>query len=136
MNDEQKELARRLAAHPRWVWRRGVLPVYECAPYVWRHERVEEDGWNPQYCDDIAMPNGWPDAKREAWPDLTDAATGGVLAGMLGPGWVFECCTSSGGATKWKAYLRGYILAKDAAVHCGATLAEACARALLAKWGE
>lgn len=84
MNEQQLIVARELADHLNFTWRKGLLPVYECAPYVWRHERVEEDGWNPQYCDDIAMPDGWPDVKREAWPDLTDAGTGGVLWEMTG----------------------------------------------------
>ena len=130
MNDEQKELARRLAAHPRWVWRRGVQPEYSLAPFVWRCERVEEDGWNPQHCDDIALPDGWPGAKREAWPDLTDAATGGVLLDMLGAG---RCVVRD-------RYLDGvgdeWTVGRGNHGGRGTTLAEACARALLAEWGE
>lgn len=127
MNDEQLDLARRLAAHPRFQWRRGAQPVYEPAPFVWgRLDRVEEDGWNPQHCDDIALPDGWPDAKREAYPDLTDAATGGVLLDVLGPGWTV--ITRIG---KVDAHPTG--CAGPPGVS-GATVAEACARALLAEW--
>ena len=52
--------------------------------------------------------------------DLTDAATGGVLWEMAGRPVVVPCeC--------------GDVLTGE---HAGKTLAEACARALLAKWGE
>lgn len=121
MTDEQRDLARRLAAHPRWVWRRGVLALFEPAPYCYGELRIEEDGWTPTWCDDIAQPNGWPDVKRVAWPDLTDAATGGVLWEMAGRLEV----------TATKESVR--VGLHDAT---GSTLAEACARALLAEWGD
>lgn len=136
MNDEQIKLARELAKHPRWVWRAGVQPcATELAPYVWgKLGRVEEGGWVPQYCDDIALPHGWPDARREAWPDLTDDATGGALLGMLGAGWTCEHRTPPSGASEWLIYRRGHL--EDCGVHFGSTLAEACARALLAQWAR
>ena len=132
MTPDQLDLARRLAAHPRFVWRRGAQPVYEPAPFVWgRLDRVEEDGWNPQHCDYIALPNGWPDAKREAYPDLTDAATGGVLLDMVRALFVeveMSMNKDGFGLNCWRSFGRlvGFT---------GATLAEACARALLAEWG-
>ena len=106
--------------------------MYEPAPFVWgRLERVEEDGWNPQHCDDIARPNGWPDAKREAWPDLTDAATGGVLWEMAGMPPIHVARNSAGVAHVWVVPLT----VDPSKWPASATLAEACARALLAEWG-
>lgn len=131
MNDEQIKLAKELATHPRWVWRAGVQPcATKLAPYVWgKLGRVEEDGWVPQYCDDIALPEGWPYARREAWPDLTDDATGGVLWAMVGKPRV-----------AWYSGLgeRGACRVRDdgGREFDGTTLAEACARLLLAQWAR
>ena len=61
-------------------------------------------------------------------PDLTDAATGGVLLDMLGDGWLAVR------ARGWGVYKPGSPI--NPPRHHGATLAEACARALLAEWGE
>jgi hypothetical protein len=122
VNEKQLKLARELAAHPRFEWRHGMLPEYERAHFVWsaKLDRVDEDGWNPQYCDSIALPNGWPDAKREAWPDITDDATGGVLWALAGKPAVVPCeC--------------GDVIVEE---HAGTTLAEACTRLLLAQWAR
>lgn len=131
MNPEQLDLARRLAAHPRFQWRRGMAALYDPAPYCHGADRIDEDGWRPEHCDYIALPNGWPDAKREAWPDLTDAATGGVLWGMAGMPGVGPCRAGMVTVSQWTRGEKPRLLPYD-----GATLAEACARALLAEWGE
>lgn len=124
MNDEQTKLARELAGHPRFEWRAGMKPcAAELAAFVWKLDRVEEDGWKPQHCDDIALPQGWPDTKREAWPDLTDDATGGVLWAMAGSPHVAPA-------------LRGVRCIDHGAGFTADTLAEACARLLLAQWAR
>jgi hypothetical protein len=131
MNDEQMKVARELAGHSRFEWRAGMKPcAAELALFVWKLDRVEEDGWNPQHCDDIALPQGWPDAKREAWPDLTDDATGGVLLGMLGDWWAVRIV--KGGVTV-RPSGQGE---RSHLSRSGATLAEACARVLLAAWAR
>ena len=61
-------------------------------------------------------------------PDLTDAATGGVLLDMLGDGWLAVC------ARGWGVHKPGSPISPPR--HHGETLAEACARALLAEWNE
>ena len=132
MNDEQLKLARELAAHPKFEWRYGMLPEYERAPFVWsaKLDRVDEDGWNPQYCDSIALPNGWPDAKREAWPDLIDDATGGVLWAMAGK----PCLFVDPGN---KSVVIQYADTDGVSMPViGTTLAGACARALMAQWAR
>jgi len=83
MNEEQTKLAKQLAAHPRFEWRAGMRPVFIPSPFVWSIDRVAEDGWRPSSCDDIQLDGGYPDGKREAWPDLRDDATAGCLLVML-----------------------------------------------------
>lgn len=129
MNPDQLDLARRLAAHPRFEWRSGMRAMYDPAPFCYGTDRIDEDGWRPDHCDYIGRPDGWPDAKREAWPDLTDAATGGVLLDVLRPGYLEYFPEEHIWLTRKKP-------APDAPYHVGKALAEACARALLAEWGE
>jgi len=97
------ELARRLVAHPRWTWRPGAKAVGRRGlPAAWF--RVEEP---------VGRLSGeWADAV----PDLADAATAGVLLGMLGRPTTIPC----GWVLDW---------------HRGGTLGEAAARALLSAWG-
>jgi hypothetical protein len=57
--------------------------------------------------------------------DLDDDATGGVLFGMLGSGWVV---TVSGGECRVARWAHDVVF-------IGTTLAEAASRALLAGWG-
>lgn len=128
MNDEQRELARRMAAHPRFELRAGMLLISgdEHTPVA----RVLDigDKWVWFACGGSIGPCEPSEAIGEGdHPDLTDAATGGVLLDMLGPGWTV--ITRSG---KVDAHPTG--CAGPPAVS-GATMAEACARLMLAKWG-
>lgn len=111
MNDEQRDLARRLADAIRYRQRPPE------APQIWRRSRMkcvrDKDG--------------------ALVPDLTDAATGGVLLDMLGPGWVARCDSGSGGERVWSVWDAAK---RESVTTPDATLALACARALLAEWGE
>lgn len=107
------EVARALAAHPRWVWAPAMLPV-GCY-------RVGGDGFEPGV-------DGPPDAV----PDLTDAATAGVLLGMLAealPPGSEVYAGRDAGSLLWAAG-NGYRLHETCA-----TLGGAAGRALLAVWG-
>lgn len=113
VNAEQRDLARRLADAIRYGPQPRRAHVIERSPRM-RCVR-DKDG--------------------ALIPDLTDDSTGGILLGMLGPGYLTECAEKARGCV-WSVRLRGYILKEAAVVHVGGTLAEACARALLAEWGE
>lgn len=142
MNDEQRDLARRLAAHPRWVWRRGVLALedplsgnWQPGDREWRIITGAPDVSAVTSENEIHETPYMPSAFARAVPDLTDAATGGVLLDMLDYtrfGWLVTIGVKHG-VRRWAVYERG-----DAEPGMGwcPTLAEACARALLAEWGE
>lgn len=133
VNDEQLDLARRLAAHPRFHPERGM---------VWHHNDAGrgvavDDGWGIPLVRECYENSGL--YREDGWvPDLTDAATGGVLLDMLGPNW------NSNRTREWDEANDGpdrdrWFVWKTAGmkvVYRGTTLAEACARALLAEWGE
>lgn len=106
MNDEQRDLARRLADAIRYGPQPRKVHVIE------RSSRMrcvrDRDG--------------------ALIPDLTDAATGGVLLDMLGDGWLAVR------ARGWGVHKPGSPISPPR--HHGETLAEACARALLAEWGD
>jgi len=117
MTEEQTALARRLVEHDRWQWAAmdGVLQVAK-----------GQDDYRTHlvYMASTKM--------REWLPDLGDDATGGVLLGMLvatGRDFAIHAPPNliSGG---WDIDFFG------ADYHDGDTLAEACAHALLAVWGE
>lgn len=140
MNPDQLDLARRLAEHPRFEWRRGMVAIeslpsgnWQPGDYEWRilvgvpHVAAVTS----EHC--IHEAPYMPAAFAKACPDLTDAATGGVLLDMLGDGWNTERYLAGTGASAWTARKRG---SWDHPTHNGLTLAEACARALLAEWGE
>jgi len=112
MTEEQIELARRLIAHPRWEW-----PAFI---------RVD---WTD--IDEVAYPI----------PDLTNAATGGVLlemvveaAGIEGRDLHAAPDTDEGWYVCLPCLWDGYD--ENSMNFLGATLAESCARALLALWGD
>lgn len=119
MNDEQLDLARRLAAHPRFHPERGM---------VWHHNDAGrgvavDDGWGIPLVRECYENSGL--YREDGWvPDLTDAATGGVLWEMAGRPLVGP---KGGGVTVAQSEPRF-------TPYDGATLAEACARALLAEW--
>lgn len=134
------DLARTLAAHPRWEWRPGmaVLPDAANPParMVYRDdteghtfavaERVQMFGHDPGV-------NAWSDDayNGEEVPDLDDDATAGVLLGMLAP--LGLTCVSPGVTGGWYVEMEGDPLFEARAF--GDTLGEAIACALLAVWG-
>jgi len=137
MNAEQLDLARRLAAHPRFEWCAGMLALenpssghWQPGDYVWRIVTGAPDVMALLSEGDVHEAPYMPSSFLEAVPDLTDDATGGVLLGMLGPGCsVLRDKRRAGQSDEWT-------VASGPGGGSGATLAEACARALLAEWGE
>lgn len=125
MNPDQLDLARRLAAHPRFELRAGMRllsDVVDPAIVV-----SVSDGWVLFVIDDETLRLERDAATEEGdYLDLTDAATGGVLWEMAGRPLVGP---KGDGVTVAKSEPRF-------TPHDGATLAEACARALLAKWAR
>lgn len=116
MSPADLDLARELAAHPRWEWRAGMRIVSRFdGALLWR--RAEGD---------LAI---HPDWGTEPVPDLDDPATAGVLLAMLPPGrWTWE--TMGGRHAVWNTDD-----IRPDRVSRGPTLASAAARALLAAWG-
>ena len=141
MNPDQLDLARRLAAHPRFEWRRGMAALesspsgnWQPGDYEWRILSGAPDLAAVTSEHDIHEAPYMPSAFGRAYPDLTDAATGGVLLHILGPGYeLAHYSRPTGTMSLWVVKLRGR---PDAIQYAGCTLAEACARALLAEWGE
>ena len=147
MNPDQLDLARRLAAHPLFQWQRGMVALEDPATghwqpgdYEWSIIEGAPDIRAVTSEGDIHESPYTPSAFARAVPDLTDAATGGVLLDMLiqscgdGVGWFIK---RSGAYTVTHAVEKsvkpGMAKSKKAT---GTTFAEACARALLAEWGE
>lgn len=137
MNPDQLDLARRLAAHPRFDWLRGMAaiespppPSTNCQPgdTAWRILDESPDLVAVTSELDIHEAPHMPSAFAMAIPDLTDAATGGVLLDMLRPGHLEYFPEEHVWLTRKKSVL-------NVPYHAGKTLAEACARALLAEWG-
>lgn len=112
MNPDQLDLARRLAASDEFVNR--AAPIHP-------GRSRSLDGMK------VILASDAPGSA--AIPDLTDDATGGVLLGMLGGGWIsYRSVTRA----SWSVRLAG----GESPEYLGTSLAEACARALLAEWGE
>lgn len=141
MNDEQTKLARELAAHPRFEWCPGMAARevslsgnWQPGDYRWRITSGAPDLAAVTSEHDIHEAPYMPSAFERAVPDFTDDATGGALLGVLGAGWTCEHREAANGASVWHVYPRGY--QEPPETHYGATLAEACARALLARWAR
>ena len=167
MTDELLALARALVAHPKWAWREGMRVVmYTDSPwragfpqptfvygrvlayrrdhsphlYVWWEDAVPHG----RYTSVLDHPD-WddPDHGEEHLPDLHDAATAGVLLGMLPANrvqGVRPLIDDIGGAFGWRVVCRRPMQAATPRsgfdYFIGDTLGEACAQALLAVWGE
>lgn len=111
MNDEQKDLARRLARCPQYK------------------PRAMSDDTSLRYCGTRVV----RDTDGRLIPDLTSAATGGVLWEMAGRLLIVGVGESG------FVSLQGPEMPEHGGATLmfgGDTLAEACARALLAEWGE
>lgn len=120
---EQLALARQLAALPGFRWRRRMSAVWSQLPEHGGH-RMTLDAVDGRAYDDP-----WFNPVLGRWncdgPDLTDDATGGVLLGWLsGMGALPDVCRDE---THWIVDYHG-----SATRYAGNTLAEACARALIA----
>ncbi len=82
MTPEQTELAKRLAAHPRWRWLSGMLALApshgalrlcaELLEFVWYGVQAGQAPPNHAWC-----------IQGDAYPDLTDPATVGCLAALV-----------------------------------------------------
>ena len=106
MTQAEQELARAVSEHPRWEWREAIAL-----------RRIGRVGQNR-----VLVPGPRPDC----YPDLTDAATCGVLLAMLaGCGKVDLMIWSTGVS----------IDPGDSGNFTDARLGVALARALLAAWG-
>lgn len=129
------DLARRLAAHPRWKWRAGMLgdDGWRClGPDSVTDEIVFGAPSDEAAATSAGVRWSWPSHLREAAvrPDLTDPATAGVMLAMLA-----EADSSLIAEFDGHAWV---IVHPEAEIlmHTAPTLGEASARALLAVWGE
>lgn len=148
MNEEQLRLARELAGHPKFKWQAGMLarersPTGNWQPgdYEWRIVDGEPDLSAVTSEGDLHEAPNMPVGFVWAHPDLTDDATGGVLLGMLDDGHVAMGPekVQRGSAPAERLWIVKTYVAPGAlgAPYClGVTLAEACARVLLAVWAR
>ena len=123
MNPDQLDLARRLAAHPRFRWHERM---YARDRYGTGYGTITHVGSNY-----VVVNDKYESGLSDVVPDLTDAATGGVLWEMAGRPGVGPCRSGMVTVSQWSRGEKPRLLPYD-----GATLAEACARSLLAEWGE
>ncbi len=125
MSPAALELARRLAAHPRWTWRRGA-----------RELRLDEAG--TQVGEFIYIDDAGAGLQAEGWrgvagvPDLDNPATCGCLLAMLHDATVTACVSTERLPDGW---LVGLGLGPEDQAWEGSSLGEALALALLALWG-
>jgi hypothetical protein len=130
LNDEQMKVARELAGHSRFEWRPGMAARevllsgnWQPGDYRWRITSGAPDLAAVTSEHDIHEAPYMPSAFERAVPDLTDDATGGVLWAMAGRPHVVPV-------------LRGVRCIDYGAGFTADTLAEACARLLLAQWAR
>lgn len=126
MTPAEQDLARQLAAHPKWKWGRGMLAI--CGNRLERVVCTADDGRGLLCGTDTTCP--------EHYPDLSDAATIGCLIAMLGGDmiWISNSTTvydKDGSHQEWTV-TRGHALGPLR----GRTLGEALARAWLAVQGS
>lgn len=126
MNPEQIDLARKLVACPEWRWAPGMLALAPEEGHRWRKTHRGWDGEPSGWCAGEALP-------FLAVPDLTDAATAGRLLAMLPPDTVVS--GPCGDDDTWDVTPGAYSAGAMRREGRGATLGEACARALLVRWG-
>lgn len=121
MTPTTQDLARQLAAHPRWTWMAGMRVFHlDGLDHGWPH-RVGQTG--------DAYPRKWV-------PCLDDSPTCGRLIEMLGDQLVsiHHRRKEGEGGEKWRAIVVAPDGRNQTAI--GATLGEALGRALLDAWGE
>lgn len=124
MSGGDLDLARRLAAHPRY-------PGHDEPDHVTSGTGGYPQGrlWNG-----LLLRHQPAGVGNEWWwlPVLDDAATGGILASWMPPGTRFDHVfgPDEDGGTR-----EHWLVAFDGIVDSGPTIGEAAARALLALWG-
>jgi len=141
MNDAQIARARALVAHPKWRWLSGMLAVAYLPGGVYRDENGRMQ-WRIAAPGDTQigfLPSNLADLEEDGLvylPDLPDRATGGVLLGALEDTVAGDVRVHSGRYTDSNA--RHYVVSIGGfrQPHYFDTLGEACADALLDKWGE
>ena len=139
------DLARRLAAHPRFEWVEGMMAVHPDHSDIWYRVLRSQEGaaisWTDEDCDiyraDAEPPatdgGDWP---SDVIPHLPDPATAGCLLSLLpelAPHLYYVHLEGSGA----KADLSDNVTVglRDGSRHSGACLGEAVAVALLWCWG-
>jgi hypothetical protein len=137
MNQEQTEIARLLTGLEGFEWTAGMRSMWDgcgaCGGTSWRILSVADDGWPLRAIieDGTHQLNAWgmvgqPGAAALHIPDLTDAATGGILLEALGAGW--QAHRHEDGS--WSVYHWDRLVGSGS---YGRTIAEACARAQIAR---
>ena len=137
MTPAQLDLARQLAALPGFRWGAGMLARDPAHDYRsvrvlgaadWAHSEGVMRPTRTGFTVDYQMRQGGPPPlPSRAWlPDLTDDATGGVLLGWLA-GMKLRPTAGRHSDGRWDVGLDF-----DSTWPTGTTLAEACARALVA----
>ena len=128
------DVARKLAAHPRWEWRPRMAVRYV------RDDGTLDDVVGTVEAVGVLVRVFWPDvggreytlhvARERLVFDLDDPATAGVVLGMLPPGrWTWEAY--GGRHAVWNTDD-----VRPDRVSRGSTIGEAAGRALLAVWGQ
>ena len=148
MTEEQIEIARRLVACGQFYWTGGTLMAFRYeGEDEWMAIRLDCDGWgeglgkdHSRMIEDSREEGG--DPMVDTIPDLADDATGGVLLGMLCSADGVVCVEPQCVNPPWRtpsepawSVVVGIDDAGELSRYEGSTLAEACARALLAVWG-
>ena len=128
------DLARALVALPGWRWEAGMLVcgagwfaaarICDADPTDGKPDLWEYRGYTRGPCAAGSLADTSPWDYADAYPDLTDAATGGVLLGMLLDVALVDLNGMRGTVTLQLVVREEY--------YRGTTLGEACARALVA----
>lgn len=135
------DLARELVGHPKWEWRDGMLALSEALPFRVTEITTEEGQILLLEGDPDCFIN-WSTAKTYAsvWPDLTDAATAGCLLAMvhelMADLEITTPASTPGWSIVWDFTYPAWEPRYPNKAGDGATLGEACARALLALWNQ
>lgn len=141
MNTEQTDLARRLAAHPSFAWKPGMSYGDVTADTVWRVLVVGPDAVCAYGVDTghVGL-NSFARLAAECLLDLCDDATSGALLAQV---WAAvpmayverETADYCRAGSPERVSVSGPIDGTVRTLGVGATLGEACARALIAIWG-
>jgi hypothetical protein len=92
------ELARRAVECARWRWMPGMLVRYGDGQAWYR--LTDGDGYGMPF-------KHVPPNPRDAWPDLSDAATLGCLLALVGEAWSCSTHARMMGDGIWGVYIEG-----------------------------